>query len=82
MSSVKVAVRIRPFNGRERNMNAKLNIRSEGGKVWIMNPVSLPPPPLTTRFAHRRTKKKKNSLSTTLIGRMTVMWSLKQQTAT
>jgi hypothetical protein len=40
-SSVKVAVRVRPFNGREKDMGAKLIIRmSKNGTVWITNPVS------------------------------------------
>ena len=38
-SSVKVAVRVRPFNGREKDMGAKLIIRmSTNGTVWITNP--------------------------------------------
>lgn len=40
-SSVKVAVRVRPFNGREKDMGAKLIIRmSKNGTCWITDPVS------------------------------------------
>ena len=38
MSSVNVAVRVRPFNGREIGMKAVLNIRCEGPTVYIKNP--------------------------------------------
>ena len=41
MTSVKVAVRIRPFNGREKEMNAKLMMRTDGNTVHIKNHVSL-----------------------------------------
>lgn len=37
MSSVKVAVRVRPFNDRERNMNAQLCISMEGKATTIEN---------------------------------------------
>lgn len=41
MTSVKVAVRVRPFNKREKDQNSKLIIRMEGGKnTYIKNPVS------------------------------------------
>ena len=40
MTSVKVAVRCRPFNGREKDMNSKLIIRMSGGDTYITNPVS------------------------------------------
>ena len=41
MTSVKVAVRVRPFNGREREQNAKLIIRMESGQTYITNPVNI-----------------------------------------
>ncbi|XP_063222786.1 kinesin-like protein Klp98A isoform X2 [Bacillus rossius redtenbacheri] len=37
MASVKVAVRVRPFNQRERDMGAKLVIQMEGKKTRILN---------------------------------------------
>ena len=40
MTSIKVAVRVRPFNGREKAANSKSIIRMEGGDTWIKNPVS------------------------------------------
>jgi hypothetical protein len=40
MTSVKVAVRCRPFNSREKAANANLIIRMEAGDTWITNPVS------------------------------------------
>ena len=40
MTSVKVAVRVRPFNAREVTMKAHLMLRVEGNSVWIKNPVS------------------------------------------
>ena len=41
MTSVKVAVRCRPFNQREKDLNAKLIIRMDGaGSTYITNPVS------------------------------------------
>ena len=40
MTSVKVAVRCRPFNKREKTANANLIIRMEGGDTYIKNPVS------------------------------------------
>ena len=36
-SSVKVAVRVRPFNGREKDMGAKLCIRMRGKETTIFN---------------------------------------------
>ena len=42
MTSVKVAVRCRPFNSREKALNAKLIIRMESGNTYITNPVSNP----------------------------------------
>ena len=39
MSSVKVAVRCRPFNDREKDRNSKLIIRMEGNTTFIKNPV-------------------------------------------
>ena len=71
MSSVKVAVRIRPFNGREKGMNAKLNIRSQDGRVWIMNPVRKTAFKLII-LVYRKTAKKKNLHSIMHIGVMTV----------
>ena len=40
MTSVKVAVRVRPFNGREKDQNSKCIIRMESGNTYIKNPVS------------------------------------------
>ena len=40
MTSVKVAVRVRPFNGREKEQNSKCIIRMESGNTYITNPVS------------------------------------------
>ena len=41
MTSVKVAVRVRPFNGREKEQNSKCIIRmDESGNTYITNPVS------------------------------------------
>ena len=39
MSSVKVAVRVRPFNGREKEANAKKIIEMEGKTTRIPDPV-------------------------------------------
>ena len=41
MTSVKVAVRVRPFNSREKAANSTSIVRMEGGDTWITNPVSL-----------------------------------------
>ena len=38
MTSVKVAVRCRPFNKREKERSAQLIIRMEGGDTYITNP--------------------------------------------
>ena len=40
MSSVKVAVRVRPFNDREKVNNSRLIIKMNGGTTSIQNPVS------------------------------------------
>jgi hypothetical protein len=41
-SSVKVAVRVRPFNSREKDMGSKLIIRMhKNGNCWITDPVSI-----------------------------------------
>ena len=40
MTEVKVAVRVRPFNGREKDAHADLIIRMENGNTYIRNPVS------------------------------------------
>ena len=40
MTSVKVAVRVRPFNGREKAANSVSIIRMEGADTYITNPVS------------------------------------------
>ena len=40
MTSVKVAVRVRPFNDREKAANSNTIIRMEGGDTYITNPVS------------------------------------------
>ncbi|CAG9128082.1 unnamed protein product [Plutella xylostella] len=37
MASVKVAVRVRPFNQREKDMNAKLIVQMEGKKTRLLN---------------------------------------------
>lgn len=41
MTSVKVAVRVRPFNSREKAANSVSIIRMDGGDTYIRNPVSL-----------------------------------------
>ena len=41
MSSVKVAVRVRPFNGREKEANAKRIIEMEGKTTKITDPVRI-----------------------------------------
>lgn len=38
MTSVKVAVRVRPFNGREKASNSTAIIRMEGQDTYITNP--------------------------------------------
>jgi hypothetical protein len=40
MSSVKVAVRVRPFNERERQLGSKLVVRMDGQKTLIKDPKS------------------------------------------
>ena len=40
MTSVKVAVRVRPYNDREKAANSVSIIRMEGGDTYITNPVS------------------------------------------
>ena len=42
MTSVKVAVRVRPYNDREKAANSNSIIRMEGGDTYITNPVSPP----------------------------------------
>ena len=39
MSSVKVAVRVRPFNSREKNANATCIINMDGNTTRIIDPV-------------------------------------------
>ena len=39
MTSVKVAVRVRPFNGREKAANSVSIIRMDGQDTYITNPV-------------------------------------------
>ena len=41
MTSVKVAVRVRPFNKREKDLNSSSIIRMEGQDTYITNPVSI-----------------------------------------
>jgi len=41
MSSVKVAVRVRPFNARETGMNSTLIVRMDGKTTYLKNPVSV-----------------------------------------
>jgi hypothetical protein len=40
MTSVKVAVRVRPFNQREKNFESKCIIHMDGKQTKITNPVS------------------------------------------
>ena len=40
MTSVKVAVRVRPFNSREKAANPQLIISMEGNDTYIQDPVS------------------------------------------
>jgi hypothetical protein len=42
MSSVKVAVRVRPFNAREYKNNSKCIIKMEGPTTFITNPKAQP----------------------------------------
>lgn len=39
MTSVKVAVRVRPFNQREKNFESECIIKMEGNTTYIKNPV-------------------------------------------
>ena len=39
MTSVKVAVRVRPFNQREKGYDSSCIIRMDGGSTYITNPV-------------------------------------------
>lgn len=41
MTSVKVAVRVRPFNQREKSFNSECIIKMDGGTTTIRNPVIL-----------------------------------------
>ncbi|KAL8430559.1 hypothetical protein Efla_000504 [Eimeria flavescens] len=50
MSSVKVAVRVRPFNDREKNMNAELCISMEGKSTTITNKEDAKNPTRTFAF--------------------------------
>ncbi|KAL8429618.1 hypothetical protein ACSSS7_006457 [Eimeria intestinalis] len=50
MSSVKVAVRVRPFNDREHNMNAELCISMEGKSTTITNQADAKNPTKTFAF--------------------------------
>jgi hypothetical protein len=52
MSSVKVAVRIRPFNGRERDMNAVLCIAMNGPSTTITNPETKEPKTFAFDFSY------------------------------
>lgn len=83
MTSVKVAVRVRPFNSREKAANSVSIIRMEGADTYIRNPVS------KTHFAKqysvdnlcvatRRTGKRKSLVSITATGAM--MASMSQST--
>ena len=58
MTSVKVAVRCRPFNQREKDLNAKLIIRMESGNTYITNPVSFYFGPDFDFSCDRRTRKR------------------------
>lgn len=51
MSSIKVAVRVRPFNKRENEMNSKLIIKMEKNNLTtITDPVSNKKPKLKSEF--------------------------------
>ena len=80
MTSVKVAVRCRPFNGREKDMNSKLIIRMSGGDTYITNPVSYNSISLLPLLIiSRQLKKNKSSVSITVTGVMMAMLSQQKQ---
>ena len=81
MTSVKVAVRCRPFNGREKDMNSKLIIRMDrGGNTYITNPVSYNSTSLLPLLIiSRQLKKNKSSVSITVTGVMMAMLSQQKQ---
>ena len=83
MTSVKVAVRVRPFNGREKEQNSKCIIRMESnGNTYITNPVSscVYMKLKISIILIRRTAKKKISDLTTATGRTTALLSRSTRT--
>lgn len=64
MSSVKVAVRVRPFNERELQKGSQCIIKMNDNTTYIRDPVS--------HFTPRKLVRKSSSLSTSLTGRTTV----------
>lgn len=52
MSSVKVAVRVRPFNKREKSRNASKIIEMQGASTRIVNPTNAKPNTFTFDFSH------------------------------
>jgi hypothetical protein len=76
MTSVKVAVRVRPFNKREKEMNAELIIGMVDNQTTITNPVryslnsfkNIASANLMNLNLHRKPERKKSSLSITVIG--------------
>ena len=76
MTSVKVAVRVRPFNSREKASNSNLIIRMEGADTYITNPVRTTTAPSllpnnSSLVEDRILVRRKSSVSTTVIGAMT-----------
>ena len=52
MTSVKVAVRVRPFNDREKKANSRTIIRMEDSDTYITHPVSDPKPSRLSKMAN------------------------------
>ena len=78
MSSVKVAVRVRPFNGREKEANSGCIIRMEDKGTYIKDPVSYfvdKTDFLKENIEYRKLVKKKSSLLTIRIGLTMAMLS-------
>ena len=72
MSSVKVAVRVRPFNSREISMNSECIIQMNGTMTKIIDPVKLSRH-IFVKLQIRRLEKIKSIILITLTGHMTVL---------
>ena len=66
MTSVKVAVRVRPFNTREKAANSRSIIRMEGNNTYITNPVSGQSSPIYWLCLLRRKTARRKSLDSTI----------------